>query len=71
MRYRATILPSLVPLANLVLFGSSSLTFFKIFLAVAAMVCVAVLILRILGRLLIDLFGILDARAPGSHDRYA
>jgi Kef-type K+ transport system membrane component KefB len=71
MRYCTTYLPVVALLANLSASGSAPFTFLKIFLAVAAFVCLAVLILRFLGRLLIDLFGILDSRSPTSRGRYA
>lgn len=45
--------------------------FFKIFFAIAVFICVAVVILRVFGKLLMDLFGLSDGRSPRSNDRYA
>jgi hypothetical protein len=51
--------------------GASAITFFKIFLSFASFVCLAVAILYFFGKLVIELFGILDGRSPRSSDRYA
>jgi small neutral amino acid transporter SnatA (MarC family) len=61
----ATLLAELPEPAN------SSLLFLKIFIAIVLIVCFAVLVLRIFGRLLLDLFGISDGRSSRSNDRYA
>ena len=50
---------------------NSLFLFFKIFVALAVFTCVAVLILRVFGKLLLDLFGMSDGRSPRSNDRYA
>jgi hypothetical protein len=64
-------LPCLALLAKFPESGNSLLLFFKIFFAIAAFVCIAVLILRVFGKLLVDVFGILDGRSPRSNNRYA
>jgi hypothetical protein len=50
---------------------NSLFLFFKIFFAIAVFICVAVVILRVFGKLLLDLFGMSDGRSPRSNDRYA
>jgi hypothetical protein len=47
------------------------LLFLKIFISMVLIVCFAVLVLRVFGRLLLDLIGISDGRSPRSNDRYA
>jgi hypothetical protein len=51
--------------------ANSSLLFLKIFVSIVLIVCFAVLVLRVFGRLLLSLFGMLEARAPRSNGRYA
>jgi hypothetical protein len=51
--------------------ANSSLLFLKIFISIVLIVCFSVLVLRVFGRLLLDLLGISDGRSPGSNDRYA
>jgi hypothetical protein len=51
--------------------ANSSLLFLKIFISIVLIVCFVVLVLRVFGRLLLDLIGISDGRSPRSHDRYA
>jgi hypothetical protein len=59
------------PLAEFPGSASSPLLFLKIFIFIVLIVCFAVLVLRVFGRLLLDLFGISDGRSPRSNDRYA
>jgi hypothetical protein len=58
-------------LADLPESANSPLLFLKIFISIVLLVCFAVLVLRAFGRLLLDLLGISDGRAPRSNDRYA
>jgi hypothetical protein len=51
--------------------ANSPLLFLKIFISMVLIVCFAVLVLRVFGRLLLDLIGISDGRSPRSNDRYA
>jgi hypothetical protein len=51
--------------------ANSSLLFLKIFISIVLLVCFAVLVLRVFGRLLLDLIGISDRRSPRSNNRYA
>jgi hypothetical protein len=51
--------------------ANSSLLFLKIFISIVLIVCFVVLVLRVFGRLLLDLIGISDGRAPRSNNRYA
>jgi hypothetical protein len=51
--------------------GASTVTFFKIFLSFSLFVCMAVAVLYFFGKLVVELFGILDGRAPRPNDRYA
>jgi hypothetical protein len=51
--------------------ANSPLLFLKIFVSIVLIVCFAVLVLRVFGRLLLDLIGISDGRSPRSNDRYA
>lgn len=51
--------------------ADSPLLFLRIFISIVLLVCFAVLLLRVFGRLLLDLLGISDGRAPRSNDRYA
>jgi small neutral amino acid transporter SnatA (MarC family) len=51
--------------------ANSPLLFLRIFISIVLIVCFAVLVLRVFGRLLLDLFGISDGRSPHSNDRYA
>jgi hypothetical protein len=61
----ATLLEDLPQSAN------SPLLFLKIFISIVLLVCFAVLVLRVFGRLLLDLLGISEGRSPRSNDRYA
>jgi hypothetical protein len=69
--YCTEFLPLLALLSNSAGPGASTVTFLKIFLSFASFVCLAVAILYFFGRLVIELFGILDGRAPRPSDRYA
>jgi hypothetical protein len=63
----------LLPVAPLGIFagpGGSAVTFFKIYLPVASFVCLAVAVLYFFASLVIELFGILDARSPRPGSRY-
>jgi hypothetical protein len=60
-----------VILADLPESANSPLLFLKIFISIVLLVCFVVLVLRAFGRLLLDLLGISDGRAPRSNDRYA
>jgi hypothetical protein len=51
--------------------ANSSLLFLKIFISIVPIVCFGVLVLRVFGRLLLDLFGISDGRPSRSNNRYA
>ena len=51
--------------------ANSPLLFLKIFISIVLIVCFAVLVLRVFGKLLLDLLGISDGRSPRSNDRYA
>lgn len=51
--------------------GASAVTFLKIFLSFALFVCLAVAVLHFFGRLVIELFGILDGRSSQTNHRYA
>ena len=51
--------------------GASAITFLKIFLSFALFLCLAVAVLHFFGRLVIELFGILDGRSSQSNHRYA
>jgi hypothetical protein len=51
--------------------ANSSLLFLKIFISIVLIVCFAVLVLRVFGRLLLGLVGISDGRSPRSKNRYA
>jgi hypothetical protein len=51
--------------------ANSSLLFLKIFISIVLLVCFAVLVLRVFGRLLLELLGISDGRSPRSNDHYA
>jgi hypothetical protein len=51
--------------------ANSPLLFLKIFISMVLIVCFVVLVLRVFGRLLLDLIGISDGRSPRSNDRYA
>jgi hypothetical protein len=51
--------------------ANSSLLFLRIFISIVLVVCFAVLVLRVFGRLLLGLFGISEGRSPRSNDRYA
>jgi hypothetical protein len=51
--------------------ANSSLLFLKIFISIVLLVCFAVMVLRVFGRLLLELLGISDERSPRSNDRYA
>jgi hypothetical protein len=57
--------------ANLAEPGASAITFFKIFLSFALFICLAVAVLHFFGRLVIELFGILDGRSSQTNRRYA
>jgi Kef-type K+ transport system membrane component KefB len=69
--YCTEFLPLLALLSKSAGPGASAVTFFKIFLSFALFVCMAVAILYFFGKLVIELFGILDGRSPRSSDRYA
>jgi hypothetical protein len=69
--YCTTFLLLLVLLANFSGPGATTITFFKIFLSFALFVCFAVVVLHFFGKLVIELFGILDGRSPQPNDRYA
>jgi hypothetical protein len=69
--YRTEFLSLLALLSNSAGPGASAITFFKIFLSIASLVCLAVAILYFFGKLAIELFGILDGRSPRPSDRYA
>jgi hypothetical protein len=64
-------LPLLVLLVTFPESVNSLFLFFKIFFAIAVFICSAVLILRVFGKLLLDLFGMSDGRSARSRDRYA
>ncbi len=64
-------LTSAILLADVPESANSSLLFLKIFISIVLLVCFAVLVLRTFGRLLLELMGISDGRAPRSNDRYA
>jgi hypothetical protein len=51
--------------------GVSAITFLKIFLSFALFLCLAVAVLHFFGRLVIELFGILDGRSSQTNHRYA
>jgi hypothetical protein len=51
--------------------ANSSLLFLKIFISIVPIVCFAVLVLRVFGRLLLDRFGLSDGSSLRSNDRYA
>jgi hypothetical protein len=51
--------------------ANSSLLFLKIFISIVLIVCFAVLVLRIFGKILLELLGISDGRSPRSNNRYA
>jgi hypothetical protein len=69
--YCAEFLPLFALLSKSVGPGASIVTFLEIFLSVASFVCLAVAVLYFFGKLVIELFGILDARSPRPNDRYA
>jgi len=69
--YYTEFLPVVALLSNSAGAGASTVTFFKIFLSFASFVCMAAAVLYFFGRLVIELFGILDGRSPRSSDRYA
>ncbi len=71
MGYRTEFLPLLALLSNSAGPGAATVTFLKIFLSFASFVCLAVAVLYFFGKLVIELFGILDGRSPRSSDRYA
>ncbi len=71
MGYCATIVLRLALSANFAVPGATIITFFKVLLSFALLVCLAVAALHFFGRLVIELFGILDGRASRPHDRYA
>ncbi len=71
MGYRPEFLPLLALLSNSAGPGAATVTFLKIFLSFASFVCLAVAVLYFFGKLVIELFGILDGRSPRSSDRYA
>ena len=50
--------------------ANSSLLFLKIFISIVLVACFAVLVLRVFGRLLLDLLGISEGRSPRSNVRY-
>jgi hypothetical protein len=64
-------LPSAILLAEFPDSVNSPLLFLKVFVSIVLVVCFAVLVLRVFGRLLLDLLGISDERSPRSNDRYA
>jgi Na+/H+ antiporter NhaD/arsenite permease-like protein len=51
--------------------ANSPLLFLKIFISICLIACFVVLVLRVFGRLLLDLIGISDGRSPRSNNRYA
>ena len=51
--------------------ANSSLLFLKIFISIVLIVCFAVLVLRVFGKILLELLGISDVRSPRSNNRYA
>jgi hypothetical protein len=51
--------------------GAAAITFLKIFLSFALFLCLAVVVLHFFGRLVIELFGILDGRSSQANHRYA
>ena len=65
------LLTSAVVLADFPESANSSLLFLKIFTSIVLLVCFAVLVLRAVGKLLLDLLGISDERSPRSDDHYA
>lgn len=64
-------LTTAVLLANAPESANSPLLFLKIFISIVLLVCFAVLVPHTFGRLLLELMGISDGRAPRSNDRYA
>ena len=71
MAYIPTFLPSAILLAEFPVSTNSPLLFLKVFISIVLLVCFAVLVLRVFGRLLLDLLGISHEHSPRSHDRYA
>jgi hypothetical protein len=67
--YCTTFILVLTLLANFAVPGA--ITFLKIFLSFALFVCLAVAVLHFFGRLVIELFGILDGRSSQTNHRYA
>jgi hypothetical protein len=61
----------LAVLPNYLQLGAAAVTFFKIFISFALFVCFVVAVLHFFGKLVIELFGIVDGRPAGSPDRYA
>jgi hypothetical protein len=51
--------------------ANSPLLFLKIFISIVLIVCFAVLVLRVFGKILLELLGISDGRSPRSNNRYA
>ena len=71
MSYRTEFLSLLALLSNSAGPGASAIMFFEIFLSFASFVCVAVAILYFFGKLVVELFGIMNGRSPRPNDRYA
>ncbi len=71
MGHCTELLPLIALLSNSAGPGASTVTFLKIFLSFASFVCMAVAVLYFFGKLVIELFGILDGRSPRPNDRYA
>jgi hypothetical protein len=69
--YSTTFALVLTLLANFAEPGASTISFFKIFLSFALFICFAVAVLHFFGRLVIELFGLLDGRTPETNYRYA
>ena len=70
MGYCATFIVLVGLLASFAVSGATIITFFKVFLSFALFVCLAVAVLHFFGRLVIELFGVLDGRAARPNDRY-
>ena len=71
MEHCATLIVLLALLVNFGESGATIITFFKVFISFALFVCLAVAVLHFFGRLVIELFGILDGRAARPNNRYA
>jgi hypothetical protein len=71
MGYCTACILVLAVLGNFAEPGASAITFLKIFLSFALFLCLAVAVLHLFGRLVIELFGILDGRSSQTNHLYA